>query len=242
MVTASRSDQPIDRRLLDAAIEHFGRKGLEGASTRAIAAAAGTTMSSITYHYGGKEGLYVAAVRHIADQIGGRLAPVVLAADGRRAREKGPEAASAAILAIVEHFLDIAIGAESAAWGRLVVREQMDPTAAFDALYDGAIGRLVDRLSTLLVQAGEGCWDLAEARLKALAIVGQALVFRFGRATLLRSAGWTDVDAAGAAAIRHVVLAHTRAILTDRGTGRGTDTGTDRGTGRGTDRGKGARR
>ena len=41
---------------------------------RAIATAAGTTMSSITYHYGGKQGLYLAAARHIADQMGERMA------------------------------------------------------------------------------------------------------------------------------------------------------------------------
>jgi hypothetical protein len=42
-----------------------------------------------------------------------------------------------------------------------------------------------------------------------------------GRATLLRAAGWTDVDAEGAAAIRRVVLAHTKAVLTDSGIDRG---------------------
>jgi TetR/AcrR family transcriptional regulator, regulator of cefoperazone and chloramphenicol sensitivity len=49
-----------------------------------------------------------------------------------------------------------------------------------------------------------------------VAIIGQALVFRVARATVLRALGWTDVDAAGAAAIRSVVRAHTRAILTNR--------------------------
>jgi uncharacterized protein (TIGR02217 family) len=48
-----------DSRLLDVAIDHFGRLGLEGASTRAIARDAETLMSSITYHFGGKEGLYL---------------------------------------------------------------------------------------------------------------------------------------------------------------------------------------
>ena len=43
----------IDDRLLDTAIDHFGRKESMKRSTRAIASAAGTTMSSITYHYGG---------------------------------------------------------------------------------------------------------------------------------------------------------------------------------------------
>ena len=47
-------------RLLDVAVDHFGRFGIDGASTRAIAKDAETPMSSITYHFGGKEGLYLA--------------------------------------------------------------------------------------------------------------------------------------------------------------------------------------
>jgi AcrR family transcriptional regulator len=214
-------DQPIDQRLLDAAIDHFGQKGLEGSSTRAIAAAAGTTMSSITYHYGGKEGLYLAAVRHIASQIGEHLDPALRASKDLTAQDSGPEAVSRTLLSIVDHFLEIILRPGSEAWARLIVREQMGPTVAFDTLYGGVMGRAIEHLSALLVRIGEGRWDDTEARLKALAIIGQALVFRVGRATLLRAAGWTDVDAEGAAAIRRVVLAHTRAVLTDGRTDRG---------------------
>lgn len=220
MTTQLGVDQSIDQRLLDAAIDHFGQRGLEGASTRAIAAAAGTTMSSITYHYGGKEGLYLAAVRHIASQIGERLDPALLASKDT-AQDSGPEAASRTVLSILDHFLEIILRPESEAWARLIVREQMGPTVAFDALYGGVMGRAIEHLSALLVGIGEGRWDDTEARLKALAIIGQALVFRVGRATLLRAAGWTDVDAEGAAAIRRVVLAHTSAVLTNRSTDRG---------------------
>lgn len=222
MTTEPGVDQSIDQRLLDAAIDHFGQKGLEGASTRAIAAAAGTTMSSITYHYGGKEGLYLAAVRHIANQIGEQLDPALASTDPT-AQDSGPEAASRTVLSIVDHFLGIILRPETEAWARLIAREQMGPTVAFDALYTGVMGRAIDHLSALLVRIGEGRWDDTEARLKALAIIGQALVFRVGRATLLRAAGWTDVDAEGAAAIRRVVLAHTKAVLTDRSTDRGEE-------------------
>src|SRR5260370_9327567 len=136
-------DQSIDQRLLDAAIDHFGQKGLEGASTRAIAAAAGTTMSSITYHYGGKEGLYLAAVRHIASQIGEHLDPALLASKDLTAQDSGPEAASRTVLSIVAHFLEIILRPESEAWALLLVRDQMGPTVAFGALRGGGLGQAV---------------------------------------------------------------------------------------------------
>ena len=203
-----------DDRLLDTAIDQFGRKGIEGASTRAIAAAAGTTMSAITYHYGGKQGLYLAAARHIADRMGERMAPALDASETRGREGEGPDAALTEFLAIIDRFVEVMVHPESAAWARFIVREQMEPTEAFDVLYSGVMGRLVDRLSALIGRLGGGRRDAAEARLKTLAIVGQALVFRVARAALLRATGWADVDAAGASAIRRVVRAHTEAILT----------------------------
>jgi AcrR family transcriptional regulator len=234
----------IDHRLLDTAIDQFGRKGLEGASTRDIATAAGTTMSSITYHYGSKEGLYLAAARHIANQIGELMAPALAEsrklgrrgadltevelrrAKSRRAESRGAkaqrakscaakstQAASAAVLAIMDHFVEMLVCPEASAWARFIVREQMEPTEAFDILYDTVMGPVGDYLCSLIVRIGQGRCDDAEARLKTMAIVGQALAFRYCRATLLRMTGWTEVDADDAARIGRIIRAHTSAIL-----------------------------
>jgi TetR/AcrR family transcriptional regulator, regulator of cefoperazone and chloramphenicol sensitivity len=54
-----------------------------------------------------------------------------------------------------------------------------------------------------------------------VAIVGQALVFRVARATVLRATGWTDIDVAGADAILKIIRAHTHAILTNTSGDRG---------------------
>jgi AcrR family transcriptional regulator len=205
----------IDDRLLDTAIDQFGRKGIDGASTRAMAAAASTTMSSITYHYGGKKGLYLAAARHIADQMGERMAPALAASERGSSEDESPDAALAALLTIIDRFVEVMVHPESAAWARFIVREQMEPTEAFDVLYGGVMGRLVDHLSALIIRISRGQCDAAESRLKAVAIVGQALVFRVARATLLRAMGWTDVDAGCAGAIRNIIQAHTSAILTN---------------------------
>jgi AcrR family transcriptional regulator len=214
MARIPSSVPPIDDRLLDTAVDQFGRKGIDGASTRAIATAAGTTMSSITYHYGSKQGLYLAAARHIADQMGGRMAPALAASEAQSREDEGPDGALTALLTIIDRFVEMMVHPDSAAWARFVVREQMEPTEAFEVLYGGAMGRLVDRLSSLIVRIGGGRYDADEARLKTLAIVGQALVFRVARATVLRAAGWNDIDTGGAATIRRIIRAHTSAILT----------------------------
>src|SRR3546814_547809 len=75
---ASETDSPDI--LLRCALDLFGRHGFDGTSTRAIAAAAGKPMSAITYHFGGKEELYVAASRYLSARIAEQIMPTMEAA------------------------------------------------------------------------------------------------------------------------------------------------------------------
>ncbi|NWO96312.1 TetR family transcriptional regulator, partial [Escherichia coli] len=89
-----------------------GRHGFEGASTREIARASGTAMSSITYHFGGKQGLYLAAADHIAACVREIQGPALaLARDvaGTGTREQATEA----LLALLDGFAMMMIRPES---------------------------------------------------------------------------------------------------------------------------------
>lgn len=206
-------DQPIDDRLLDIAIEQFGAFGIEGASTRAIAAAAGTAMSSITYHFGGKEGLYRAAAHHIAEQIRARMQGPLAASLAAAETDRGAATAIDAVIAIVDAFAQLMTSPESAPWARFIVREQMAPTAAFDVLYSEFMKGLAEHVAGLLLRIGAGRVEEAQARVITIAIVGQALAFRVARETALRLTGWADIGAEEAAAIRGTLRAQTRNIL-----------------------------
>src|SRR4051812_37372769 len=52
-------------RLIAAALEVFGHKGFDGASTREIADAAGANLAAIVYHFGSKEALYHAVAEDV---------------------------------------------------------------------------------------------------------------------------------------------------------------------------------
>lgn len=54
--------------ILDAAGELFARKGLGGTGIREIVKEAGTSLSSVNYHFKNKEGLYLACIRHVMDE------------------------------------------------------------------------------------------------------------------------------------------------------------------------------
>ena len=207
------SSTPADSRLLDVAVEHFGRLGLEGASTRAIARDAGTPMSSITYHFGGKDGLYLAAADHIAAYMQARIAPIV--ARAMRLSGNGDDGLSArpAIHSIIAGMTEVMLHDETAAISRFIVREQADPTEAFTRIYHGVMGQMLERLSGLLMRVSGLRLDGAEARVRAMTLVGQVLVFRVARATVMTGMGWTRIDADEAALIARVIAANLDAIL-----------------------------
>ena len=62
---ARRTRGDIRERLLEAALQEFGAKGFDGASTRAIANRVGAHQPQINYHFDSKEALWAAAVDHV---------------------------------------------------------------------------------------------------------------------------------------------------------------------------------
>lgn len=68
MDTASNEIQDTRGRLIEAAILRFSEKGFEGASIREIAQQAQANSALVQYHFGGKEGLYLAALRHLFER------------------------------------------------------------------------------------------------------------------------------------------------------------------------------
>lgn len=204
---------PTNARLLDVAIDHFGRLGLEGASTRAIARDADTLMSSITYHFGGKDELYLAAADHIASFMHSRIAPMLDHAATLCGEDGDVAAARGAIHAIVGGMSYFMLHDETAAISRFIVREQSDPTEAFTRIYNGVMGHTLDRLSALLRRVAGGRLSETEARVRAIMIVGQVLVFRVARATVLAGMGWTRIAEDEAARITRAIAANLDAIL-----------------------------
>ncbi|GAA5542575.1 hypothetical protein Brsp02_03205 [Brucella sp. NBRC 113783] len=68
--TSLPSDQ-TRMALIHAALRLFGSKGYDATSTREIAGFAKANIGSIAYHFGGKEGLRLAAADYIVETIQG---------------------------------------------------------------------------------------------------------------------------------------------------------------------------
>ncbi len=210
-----------DSRLIEAAIELFGRDGIAAVGTRAIAEAAGAQMSAITYHFGSKEGLYLACARHIAAEMRERTKPLM-----ERARTECPPSGSAAdaraaIVAMLSGFVGIMMNDDIAPFARFVVREQMNPTPAFAILFENAMQPIIELMDELLQRVAGHRIPHEQRSIRAVALMGQVLAFRFARATLMRVTGWESVGAAETDAVRAVIIAHAEAILSNLEQGAG---------------------
>ncbi|MGE0666674.1 MAG: CerR family C-terminal domain-containing protein [Sphingomonadales bacterium] len=200
------------QRLIEAALRVFGEHGFSGASTRAIAAEAGANIAAIPYYFGGKEGLYLAVADHIADQITGRIGPIF--ATAQVDHDPTPEEARRLLLGIADGFISMMIGSEdSALWARIIVREQFDPTEAFDILYDRVMGPYYVAIGRLLGVIFRKPHESDEIKLKVFALIGQALIFRIARAAINRRMGWQKLTEERLGQIRTVVLSHLAAII-----------------------------
>ena len=93
---------------------------------------------------------------------------------------------------LLEHLLEILLRQQTnRSLGRIIIREQMQPTKAFDLIYERVIRQVHETISVLLgVVLDRKPTDRAVI-LRAQMIVGQVLVFLSGRETIRRRLGLT---------------------------------------------------
>jgi TetR/AcrR family transcriptional regulator, regulator of cefoperazone and chloramphenicol sensitivity len=205
--------------LIRAAIDVFGRDGFDAASTRAISHTAGVNQALIGYHFGGKPGLYLAALGFIADSVGERMGPLVdaidieLAADSGETSSGRPDRSLELLHGLIGAFVQMLTSDESAAWARLILREQQDPSDGFDILYEGIMRRILGTTARLVARVRGGRIKAEQCRLTAVTILGQALVFRAARAAVMREMNWRKMSPARVNQIKSELNRNISAIL-----------------------------
>lgn len=196
--TSSRGEQ-TRHALIDAALKVFGQAGFDAASTRSISKAANVNQALIGYHFGGKRGLYLAVFGHILSQITEHMAPVIVTVSDRvegfsedveMRRQEALEVLIVAFNGLIEMFGR----ADSAAWVRLIVREQQDPTDAFEILYEGMMGRMMNMMTMLVSLASDLPEDSEACRVRTHMLVGQVLLFHIARGTTSRHLSWSGLS------------------------------------------------
>jgi TetR/AcrR family transcriptional regulator, regulator of cefoperazone and chloramphenicol sensitivity len=188
--TASELD--AKQRLIEAGLEIFGALNLEGATTRQLAERAGVNQAAIPYYFGGKEGLYLAVIQYMLEHKGARVLPV--AEEIRReitGRQLTPEQALALVRKLFSTIVRVLLEDQATTtWARIIVREQMQPTKAFDLVYERLIRHVHEALTALLAIVLQRKPADPIVILRAHMLVGHIIIFLAGRETIRRRLNW----------------------------------------------------
>ena len=180
--------------LLMTSIRLFGHYGYDGVTTRMLAGEAGVNIAGIKYHFGSKDGLYFAAVDHIVAVLTPRVDIVVdLAVQARRLAGDDPKRRALLVTQLVHTVLDtFLVNPAVREIVPFILREIFIPGPGFERMYD-AIPRRMHETFTELVAWILGLDSHSSATImRTHAVIGQLIVFQFGRAILTRRLGVDD--------------------------------------------------
>ncbi len=202
-------------RIILAALEAFGTHGFGGTSTRLLADKAGVTLPALQYYFDDKEGLYLACAAYIAEALASRLGPQI---EKIAVRVADPTTSRRALRGLLDELLDnladLFLGThELEKWVLFIIREQAQPTKAFDIIYEHVMRKVAMSCAALIAQIVNRPSIDSEVRLCAAGLIGQIIFFRTGRTAVLRFLDWPDFDADRLATVKVMLRNHTTAAL-----------------------------
>jgi AcrR family transcriptional regulator len=170
---------PTREALLHAAGEVFAEVGFHTATIRDICRRAGANVAAVNYHFGDKESLYLAVLRHAQKETARRL-PF----DRGLARDADPESR---LRAFVRSLLARLLEPGPHAWlAKLLSREMMEPTHGLDLMVHEHIRPMADQLRAILHAILGESVDDDRLRLAGFSVVSQCLFYHHCRPVICR--------------------------------------------------------
>lgn len=188
-----RKGEETQQRILDVALNAFGRASFKTVTTRRIAQAAGVSLPTLQYYFGDKEGLYRACAHAIVERYRRHTSAAAQAA--RALSENGAaETTRAQLKALIRALAEFLVGStEAERWAQFVARELRDPGPAFEILYESLWRPGVELIARLIARIlGRPQSDPA-ARIQALLLISSLLAFQSGRSVSLRTMRWSSI-------------------------------------------------
>ncbi len=204
------------KKLIEAGLKIYSEVGYGSASTRNLAAAAGVNIAAIPYYFGGKEGLYLAVIDHITEfyqkNLGGELVQI-------RQALKNKKTTGAECRVLLDEYMRMLVcfvlqeSEEHSQISHIYIREQLDPTSAFDRLYEGFVREMKETLEGLLAAILVKDANSCEVKLIAETLLGQVAIFKSSRTTVLHNLGWKNYGEMGMADIERIVMFNVNALV-----------------------------
>ncbi|MEC5398086.1 CerR family C-terminal domain-containing protein [Uliginosibacterium sp. H1] len=164
-------------QLIAAATEVFIDEGYKSARVADIATRAQVRLSAINYHFGGKEGLYLAVLGHHA-QLAIERTPIVSPQPGLSSRAR----LHFFVTALLTRLLGDGTGeGEAIRLPALMSREIMSPTAALDTMFERFIKPQSAQLDALVRDIAGADLTQDQVRRAMLSVFGQCMTYRLAR-------------------------------------------------------------
>jgi len=215
LLTPSKSDQ-ARLKLLQAALLIFGDKGMQGASVREIAKAAGQNVAAIAYYFGSKEKLYHAVVEGLVREVRHHMADVVVEMARLRSQTQPDRTECLRVLKLFLRsiFLRVLSRKEALPIARLIVREQMGPTPGFEILYQQGFRELHEGLCFLVGAILDQDPRDRNVILRTHMLMGQVYFFAMSREAILRRLGWSTLEGENAEIVVRLLDENLDTLLT----------------------------
>ena len=180
-------------RLLRTSLSTFAHRDFEAVGVREIVDQAGANVAAISYHFGGKQGLYLATAEFLADTLYSELGPT-FARIRSDAENADPSTAGRLLDEMIHRLVQrLILDPLSDDAAGFILREQHRPTDAFDILFEKLMLPIQQTYQLLVSRIiGDGTADERRLILTTHALMGQILAFRTARTTVLRRLGQTE--------------------------------------------------
>jgi AcrR family transcriptional regulator len=176
---SSESSSATEKRLLEAAGEIFAEVGYRSATVRQICEKAGANIAAVNYHFGDKEGLYMAVLRSVPDAHAEKF-------PADRGLQPGASA-ERRLAAYIESLLHRVFDEGRPGWhSKIMAREMIEPTRALDTLV-AEIARPVHQELASIIRELLGSRAAGDAvRLCTLSVLSQCVYYHHARSVLSR--------------------------------------------------------
>ncbi|MFH1981003.1 MAG: CerR family C-terminal domain-containing protein [Pseudomonadota bacterium] len=172
-------------RILEAAVEVFGRLGYATATVREICDRAGVNLAAVNYHFQGKEGLYRAVACDLVGRAFSRF-PVAIESDAADPPEKRLRTF---VLATLQRLLAPGGLSGDSGKGQLVARELADPSPVLNQLVDDFIrptAAVLGGIVSTMLGPSASERDVLKCQ---LSVIGQCFHYAMARPVITRLTG-----------------------------------------------------
>jgi AcrR family transcriptional regulator len=210
----SRGDVTKDQ-LLAAGLEAFAKYGPDGVSTRQLADAAGVNVAAIGYHFGGKEGYYLAVVEYFIKEHAKPILSLISQISERlQSSDHSPEVARNLLVRLLRTLSEnILLNPNGRFITGIASREHIHPTSAFELIYEQLTVPLHGMISELIGCVTNTPATSMENIARAHVLVGQTLYFALGGITLRRRMGWDEISEKRAEFLAEIVSEMTERAI-----------------------------